>query len=59
MQAECDKTFQEKDHEEDGGMQAIRGSRDFIKQIQERLYGNITNEGADLIDTETGEIVNC
>lgn len=59
MQAECDKTFQEKDHEEDGGLQAIRGSRDFIKQIQERLYGNITNEGADLIDTETGEIVNC
>lgn len=59
MQAECDKTFQEKDHEENGGMQAIRGSRDFIKQIQERLYGNITNEGADLIDTETGEIVNC
>jgi hypothetical protein len=58
MQAECEKSFAEKEKESDGEVQGTRGSRDFIKQLQERLYGKITNEGKDLIDTETGEVVN-
>lgn len=58
MQAECEKTFQEKDHEDNDGTTSVRGSRDFIKMIQGRLYGNISNEGTELIDTETGEVVN-
>ena len=38
MQAECEKTFEDKDHEfaEDGSV-TVRGSRDFIKQLTEQL----------------------
>lgn len=38
MQAECDRTFaeKEKDIAEDGSM-TVRGSKDFIKQLQERM----------------------
>lgn len=41
MQENCDKTFQEKDKEqsEDGSM-VVRGSRDFIKQIEQSLLEN-------------------
>lgn len=41
MQENCDKTFQEKDKEqsEDGSM-VVRGSRDFIKQIEQSLLAN-------------------
>lgn len=58
MQAECEKSFAEKEKESDGEVQGTRGSREFIKQLQERLYGKITNEGKDLINEETGEVVN-
>lgn len=41
MQENCDKTFQEKEKEqsEDGSM-VVRGSRDFIKQIEQSLLAN-------------------
>ena len=41
MQENCDKTFQEKDKEqsEDGSM-VVRGSRDFIKQIEQSVVAN-------------------
>lgn len=61
MQAECEKTWEEKDKEiaEDGSV-TTRGSRDFLKQLNEQLYGkkeNIENTEKDLIvDAETGEI---
>lgn len=44
MQAECDKTFEEKDKEvaEDGSMQ-VRGSREFIKQLAARLNDKENN----------------
>ena len=41
MQAECEKTFDEKDKDdvmEDGSM-IVRGSREFIKSLNNRLYG--------------------
>ena len=38
MQAECEKTFEDKDHEfADDGSVTVRGSRDFIKQLTEQL----------------------
>lgn len=41
MQENCDKTFQEKDKEEsDDGSMVVRGSRDFIKQIENSLKNN-------------------
>lgn len=41
MQENCDKTFQEKDKEEsEDGSMVVRGSRDFIKQIEESLKNN-------------------
>jgi hypothetical protein len=58
MQAECEKSFAEKEKDNESEVPATRGSRDFIKQLQERLYGKITNEGKDLINEETGEVVN-
>ena len=44
MQENCDKTFQEKDKEtsEDGSI-VVRGSRDFIKQIENSLKLNSVN----------------
>ena len=45
MQENCDKTFQEKDKEEsEDGSMVVRGSRDFIKQIENSLKSgqNIT-----------------
>ena len=38
MQENCDKTFQEKEKEEsEDGSMVVRGSRDFIKQIEKSL----------------------
>ena len=44
MQENCDKTFQEKDKEksEDGSL-VVRGSRDFIKQIENSLKSAANN----------------
>ena len=48
MQDNCDKTFQEKDKEqaEDGSM-VVRGSRDFIKEIERSLLSNKLNNKLD------------
>lgn len=58
MQAECDRTFaeKEKDVAEDGSM-TVRGSRDFIKELNARLYGKKISE-TESVDIETGEVVN-
>lgn len=38
MQEECDKTFQEKEKEQtEGGVTAVRGSREFIKMLQNKI----------------------
>lgn len=64
MQQECDKTFAEKPKDaianEDGSM-TVKGSREFIKQLQEQMNGtkNTTfkNVNGETIDITTGEIV--
>lgn len=44
MQENCDKTFQEKDKEEsEDGSLVVRGSRDFIKQIENSLKSATNN----------------
>jgi hypothetical protein len=58
MQAECEKSFAEKEKDNESEVPATRGSRDFIKQLQERLYGKLTNEGSEIIDKTTGEVAN-
>jgi len=54
MQDECKTTFSEKDKDvaEDGSMY-VRGSRDFIKELTQKLYG----EKKTIIDTQTGEVL--
>ena len=45
MQDNCDKTFQEKDKEQgEDGTYTVRGSRDFIKEIQRSLQSSSSNE---------------
>ena len=64
MQQECDKTFAEKPKDaianEDGSM-TVKGSREFIKQLQEQMNGtkNTTfkNMNGETIDITTGEIL--
>lgn len=64
MQAECERTFEEKPKEqslEDGSM-VVRGSKEFIKTLNEQLYGNqlvneTTEEVPSNVDPETGEII--
>lgn len=64
MQQECDKTFAEKPKDdianEDGSM-TVKGSREFIKQLQEQMTGikntKFTTMNGDTIDITTGEIV--
>lgn len=69
MQAECEKTFEEKPKEqslEDGSM-IVRGSKEFIKALNEQLYGtnqvatngteDTTDEVPANVDPETGEIL--
>ena len=59
MQAECETTFENKDKEtNEDGSQITRGSKEFIKELNERLYGKLSNIGKDIINTETGEVVN-
>ena len=51
MQENCDKTFQEKEKEEsEDGSMVVRGSRDFIKQIENSLKASNNN----ISETETG-----
>jgi len=51
MQENCDKTFQEKEKEEsEDGSMVVRGSRDFIKQIENSLKASNNNTS----ETQTG-----
>jgi len=51
MQENCDKTFQEKEKEEsEDGSMVVRGSRDFIKQIESSLKAATNNNP----ETQTG-----
>ena len=44
MQENCDKTVQEKEKEEsEDGSMVVRGSRDFIKQIENSLKASNNN----------------
>ena len=44
MQENCEETFEQKDKEEStDGTYVVRGSRDFIKEMNKRIYGE-TNE---------------
>ena len=60
MQAECEKTFEEKPKEhslEDGSM-IVRGSKEFIKTLNEQLYGTnqvATNGTEDVNDVEPSQ----
>ena len=46
MQAECETTFENKDKEtNEDGSQITRGSKEFIKELNERLYGKLSNIG--------------
>lgn len=65
MQAECEKTFEEKPKEtaaEDGTI-TVRGSKEFIQMISNQLYGKPqslpqkADEVPPGVDPETGEII--
>lgn len=48
MQEECDKTFQEKDKEEnENGIVGVRGSKEFIKMLQQRFQNIKSAEESD------------
>lgn len=54
MQDECKETFDSKEKESlDDGSIVSRGSRDFLKELQAKIYGAPKQE---FVDTETGEI---
>lgn len=46
MQADCEKTFADKDKEKDAttGSMVVRGSREFIKEMLEKMNGNTTQK---------------
>ena len=55
MQENCDKTFQEKDKEEsEDGSMVVRGSRDFIKQIENSLKSTTNNNPDNKQEVKTG-----
>lgn len=49
MQEECDKSFADKskDPDNDDGSMVVRGSRDFIKELNARLYGKTIKKDAE------------
>jgi len=54
MNDECKMTFEAKDKDiADDGTMTIRGSKDFIKQITQKLYG----EKVSMVNTATGEVI--
>lgn len=55
MQDEADKMYSEKDKEEnDDGSLTIRGARDFIKMMQDKMHQRKQKDGS-IIDTRTGK----
>ena len=59
MQDECEKTFSEKEKEtNDDGSVTVRGSREFIKQLNEQLQsGKIQPNLNIIVNKETGEYI--
>lgn len=56
MQDEADKQWSEKEKDEDDdGTITVRGSREFIKQLQNGYYKKQLKDGS-VVDTRTGEI---
>lgn len=56
MQDEADKQWSEKEKDEDDdGTITVRGSREFIKQLQNGYYKKQLKDGS-VVDTQTGEI---
>ena len=43
MQADCEKTFEEKDKEDDNGQMVVRGSKDFINSLIARGFSQKNN----------------
>ena len=58
MQDEAEKQWSEKEKDEDDdGTITVRGSREFIKQLQNGFYKKKLKDGT-TVDTRTGEILN-
>lgn len=58
MQDEAEKQWSEKEKDEDDdGTITVRGSREFIKQLQNGFYKKQLKDGT-TVDTRTGEILN-
>ena len=56
MQDEAEKQWAEKEKDEaDDGTITVRGSREFIKQLQREFYGKKLKDGT-IVDIRTGEI---
>ena len=58
MQEECKETFDSKEKEslEDGSI-TVKGTREFLKQLTDRLNGNTKNTKEGTVNTETGELL--
>lgn len=57
MQDEADKMYSEKDKEEqEDGSLTIRGAREFIKMMQDKMHQRKQKDGS-IIDTRTGKIL--
>ena len=55
MQDEADKMYSEKDKEEqEDGSLTIRGAREFIKMMQDKMHQRKQKDGS-IIDTRTGK----
>ena len=58
MQEECKETFDSKEKEslEDGSI-TVKGTREFLKQLTDRLNGNTKNTVDGTVNTDTGELL--
>ena len=58
MQEECKETFDSKEKEslEDGSI-TVKGTREFLKQLTDRLNGNTKNTNDGTVNTNTGELL--
>ena len=58
MQEECKETFDSKEKEslEDGSI-TVKGTREFLKQLTDRLNGNTKNTVDGTVNTSTGELL--
>ena len=58
MQEECKETFDSKEKEtlEDGSL-TVRGAREFLKTITDRLNGNSIKTAEGFVNKDTGELI--